>query len=475
MKFSEYFKAARKTSDDWFDPFLSIDTKLFVDPFLLYATESGPFVGSHSEVIAFFNTIFQMIAKSGGKTNSLHWRSAANLALFPEVQELCLGYTGQGTAGSGSGKQLSEVIVEALWDAVKAGVKEITHFEEVRILREGIGADRISDITASIIRARLAAYTGQICQKHKVPTSATNYIRGQFNPTTNRWDPSTFHLPVNPYSQKPILLVPRNYLRSLPSIDPDDFWQYCYDNENETLRDEYSADITRHVDKKTIIAFARRHPEFRMGYLQHLETNPPSPYDFETDPRGLYQWYDTALAFCASHPLAISVSKPSDLVAAVKDMIDQFSRFVRDNKGWKLLWNDNGKAKSEEASQLLFLGTVIHYCRANDLDVSPETNIGRGPVDFKVSRGYSLRAHIEVKLAKNSKFWNGLQKQLPTYMKAEDVKIGHFLVVQQTDADSMRLKDIASRIRAVRDATGYDLSYTVIDARYGGPPSASKL
>lgn len=35
MKFSAHFGTARGRADDWFDPDLSIDTKLFVDPFLL--------------------------------------------------------------------------------------------------------------------------------------------------------------------------------------------------------------------------------------------------------------------------------------------------------------------------------------------------------------------------------------------------------------------------------------------------------
>jgi hypothetical protein len=73
-------------------------------------------------------------------------------------------------------------------------------------------------------------------------------------------------------------------------------------------------------------------------------------------------------------------------------MLDEFRNYIENNRGWSLLWNDNGIAKSEEAAQLLFLGIVKHYCRANNIDISPEVNIGRGPADFKISQGYEFRS-----------------------------------------------------------------------------------
>ncbi len=475
MKFAEHYEIERTARDDWFDPILTLDTKLFIDPFLLYDQEAGHFDGCHAEVIAFFNSVFKMIAKARGDRRSLPWRRASSLLLFPEAEELCLGYTSRGTRGSGSGSQLSTVIAEALWEAIRAGVQRITHFEEIRILREGIGADRISDITAGLIRAHLAQYTRSICRRHRVACVPMNYLRGVYVRSEGRWMPREFLLPRNPYNGKPILLVPRRYLRSLPSVDPDDFWEYCYDNANETIRNEYSSDVTRNVDKKTIIEFARRHPDLRATYLRHLESAHPSPYDLASDPRGLYRWYDSARDYCADHPLKAEISTLAGLQRTVDLVIEEFARFVKDNRGWKLLWNDNGRPKPEEAVQLLFLGTVAHYCRANDIDVTPEADIGRGPVDFKVSRGHHLRAHIEVKLASNSRFWNGLERQLPTYMRTEGVRLGHFLVVVQSQADLRRLSEIGRRVAAVREATGLDITHHVVDARRGGAPSASRL
>lgn len=82
---------------------------------------------------------------------------------------------------SGSGSLLAGVMTEGLWEAVQEALTEITHFEAVRIIREGVGVDPISDATASIIRNRLVAYTQGFCIRHKVPpltiySASTNLV-----------------------------------------------------------------------------------------------------------------------------------------------------------------------------------------------------------------------------------------------------------------------------------------------------------
>jgi hypothetical protein len=72
MLFSECFKITQIPDDKWFDPVLSIDTPLFLDPFLIYAKEEGNFLGSHKEIIAFFNTIFKIIAQARGNVKTTY-------------------------------------------------------------------------------------------------------------------------------------------------------------------------------------------------------------------------------------------------------------------------------------------------------------------------------------------------------------------------------------------------------------------
>src|SRR5205085_8449590 len=100
MKFSDQFRISRSPADDWFDPILSIDTGVFLDPFLVYADEFGPFEGSHDEIISFFNSVYQLVARTVGNTGSLLWKKSVASLVMPEVEEVCLGYAGKGTGGS---------------------------------------------------------------------------------------------------------------------------------------------------------------------------------------------------------------------------------------------------------------------------------------------------------------------------------------------------------------------------------------
>ena len=81
-------------------------------------------------------------------------------------------------------------------------------------------------------------------------------------------------------------------------------------------------------------------------------------------------------------------------------------------------------------AQLLFYGIADAYCEANGLDLSREPNEGRGPVDFKVSRGYSAKVSVEIKYASNSKLLEGYARQLPAYNAAERTDASVYLVIE---------------------------------------------
>ena len=116
----------------------------------------------------------------------------------------------------------------------------------------------------------------------------------------------------------------------------------------------------------------------------------------------------------------------------------------------------------------------MHACSANNVDLSREVNIGRGPVDYKASHGSEFRALIELKLARNTRFWKGLEKQLPKYLEAEAISIGQFLVVSFNDRDLDKTLGIEKRTKALAKKLKYKMDSTIVDASRE-KPSASKL
>ena len=240
------------------------------------------------------------------------------------------------------------------------------------------------------------------------------------------------------------------------------------------MRREYGDDVKRNVEKKKIIRFAAKYQDFRRNYIDYIEKIGSEPYDFNKDPSGVIRPYEAGRQWSKENPIEITISNKAELRSFIEMIIQEFSNFVQNNKGWQQLWNDSRRPRSEEVAQNLFLAVVKGFCSGNDVDISKEPNIGRGPVDFKISKGYELRALIEVKLAKNTKFWNGLRKQLPKYLEAENIEIGYFLVVCYSDKDFERISGIDEEVRELNKHLPYTIKVEIVDASWG-PPSASLL
>lgn len=93
----------------------------------------------------------------------------------------------------------------------------------------------------------------------------------------------------------------------------------------------------------------------------------------------------------------------------------------------RLLW-DGTSPKSEKAAQLVYFGIADSYCKANNIDISPEVHSGGGPVDFKFSSSYTARLLVEIKLSKGA-VEHGYKEQLETYKTAAKTSEALFLII----------------------------------------------
>src|SRR4051812_6574928 len=132
MRFSESFGVEHGPDDDWFDPHLTVDTKLFVDPFLLLV-EGGLWTEAHDELIGHFLECYRLVAKATSPT-SVSGLAARRLLTYPEPAEFGLGYTAASTSGAGAGARFAGQIADGIAVAIARGLTVPEHIEEIGIL-----------------------------------------------------------------------------------------------------------------------------------------------------------------------------------------------------------------------------------------------------------------------------------------------------------------------------------------------------
>ncbi len=472
MLASVHFGLTRTPQDDWFDTILDVDTELFVDPFLVFKDTDPFWAGAHSTLIAHFESAFLLVAEGKQKPTSIPYQKAVGLLLFREPGELCLGYTARGTRGAGSGSGFARIMARAISDAITRGLENPSHFEELGILRRGIGPDRISDAACTIMKPRLIEYTQTIAARHKIPTASHKIYAAIFDQQRQRFRSTSVKVPTNPETNGPLLFVPERFLEELPALNSNEWWDYY---EAERLREDLNYEIMKKVSKDKIVAAARQNPESVRAWAKAQESQPAQPYDMHRDPKGVVQWEQAANVFTHENPLAILPPKDdAEFEKVIQRIIDKFRLFIEQQRGWWLLW-DGLKEKEELAPQLILYGIARNYCEANNIVVDREVEVGRGPVDFKFSNGYTSRAHLEVKKLHNGKFWNGLDQQLPSYLVSDEVQKGWFLAVRYRSGKKWddRASKLGVRVRAAAQLHKRELKAVLVDAR--PKESASKI
>lgn len=463
MQFSEHFEIDVDDNDDWFDPILDTDTRLFVDPFLIFKERDGPWSTAHGELIDYFDRSFKLLSGHEDTPHSLQYRRVVTLMEFHEPGEFCLGYAATGTSGSGAGTGLAEQITEAMRQAVKRGLNEgMAHFEELGVLVERINRDRISDMTLSVLKPRFIEYTQKVAGDLGVEFESLNVANSVYDPIRKRWVAETFDLPRNPFTGKAVLLLPKRFLRELPTLNPDDWFDYS----ETSLREDLNLTVMENVNSTEIVRLARTRPELIREWTRAKEGLPACPYDVDRDPKGLHNWNMLAADFVSARP--ISLQDDESVHDFVGRVVATFKHYIEHERGWPLLYNDDTKKpKREESVQLLFKGIVQHYCRANGVRVDREVYVGKGPVDFAFTQSASERVLLEIKKMTNTDYWDGLEKQLTSYLTSDQCDFGWFLAVRYDDkpVSITRTKDLAKRTAAAATATGFDLRAEWIDAR----------
>lgn len=440
INFSTAFKVDKNAviSADVVDVILNADTNLFIDPLLLEESKHQEFSrGAFSTYNEYFKTIIKLLAAS--KTEGdIAWKNAKRLFQFHEISWTCLGYGGS-VRGSGFGNELIASTLSTAKEIVDLGITDVDLFMALALFEEGIGPDRISDMTTNIILPDLLSFNERIITELNL-TPSEHQIRGK-----------KYLLLDNPCSAKkdPLLLVPTDIVRDLPiAADWSDISRVV--SENETLRNrvnDHVGDIWAGMsrkDKDRLKTSALRSKENFESVLEMLNYAKGLPYDIKSDIGGEIFWGELVTRIADDFPKDLSTYKDAKLdrnavYKIVGEIIEQFTFLVEKRDLWRELWDETlTKRRKEKAAQRLFFAIADSYCKSNGLDLTPEAETGNGPVDFKVSDGLAGKVLVEIKLSSNPQLVHGYAKQLEIYRAAEQTDAAYFLVL---DVGKMGKKD----------------------------------
>jgi len=382
--FSKEFGINRSEDYDWFDPRLDDDTKLFIDPFLVFESDIPHFRNASDKFIEFFRAAFALAARTNGLKIGNDYEKLKNILTFPEVPEVCLGYSKGGTAGSGAGGGFSEIFADAILTSYSLGRTTLRHFEEVHIFTTGIGHDRVSDVVANILKLEFAAYTQEICNELGVPTQNCKLKNAELCSRFKIWESRFSRLPRNPYhlDKQGILLVPKSFLRESIAIGVDSFSDYISVYKAETFRTNLNFFLSDELRKKNkdetelnskqikellskkseAKKLIEQRPDLIDEFIDYIDSEAKvEPYDLERDKLGRYQPYiklsdrisEKTAEFTSSKPVRFYVRTLPDFLNSVELIVEQYRSFVEDYNGWNLLWSEErviSKKEREEVS-----------------------------------------------------------------------------------------------------------------------------
>lgn len=204
---------------DFAIPLFDEDIPLFLDPFLLWKSPSQQDQALHTSLINAFNHLGELMRK--GDVD----KAIEILIIASECDEVGLGSSATRT-GKRMGRKKAEEILR-LFDSIPEYKNSgFRHFEEIQFFVTGIAKDRISDIACNFLKSFLIDFTVSQCEIHGIPTQECK-IENIYDYRLNQFIASEkTKVPTNPEDGKPLIFVPKRWLRFNPWINYDDYFHH---------------------------------------------------------------------------------------------------------------------------------------------------------------------------------------------------------------------------------------------------------
>lgn len=465
ITFSSYFDVDPLYFDKagLLDPYVNTDTPLFIDPLLIdKSTNSLLSIRGMQEFREHFQSLVRLLTIVEAEGDPA-WMAAERLLSLSEPAENGLGYSKKARAGTSRPRDIRLQLLRTTRKIIALGSKDPEMLSLMGFLEPGVGSDTISDFTTKAMTGALAQITHNFCKDNGVDLKE-NALSSITLPIVSRTG-----------KEKPFVLIPRDVLRDLPVTDNwGDVWEAAA--HNQVLREKVSmmlggiVEPTVKEQKEAIKHSVTQSSEIFDEFLKIVKSAATS-YDENDDLMGYYAFRK----MIASGPSIKSEKTydarkgPQEIYQIIFDALAVFRHHVENGNLWEALWA-GGQPKRERASQLLFFAIADAYCRAHNVDISGEPNMGGGPVDFKFSDGYWSKVVVELKKS-TGQVEHGYEKQLERYKKASETEFGIFVVIDY-GGGTHKIRRIQKKREQILAQGGRASAIVVIDAQK--KPSASR-
>lgn len=479
--FSDYFGVTKEELDAYgaFNVSLINDLPVFIDPFLLFGSEKDEYQNLHQEIIKYITFLREMSDKGAiSKGLIKHW------FLFPEVKQNWLGYSKVGNGGSGLGAKFASALNENLSSIFNDfGNEQITkssHLEKLCLIKDGVGKDSISDFTTNLIKGYLCEYTQSFAKDHldRSRCKEVSVKHAKFDYQTRRWISKRYNLPY--IDGDFVLLTPKDILTKDEAwINKHDiigdFDEIAESIPNIELRAQINEYLLRQIPERAnqreinqaISRTLLKFPVLIDHYIRYKEDHGDEAVALSEQ-----KVKETEAVFIRQVTNLVEVLRAQKVFYAQKgDTFDEaynrvmfLKQVIENNDGYRLFYVKGEPVKRESDLQLIFRLTWY----ATEDDVNAEINNGRGPVDYKISRGSKDSTLVEFKLASNSKLKQNLAKQVEVYKAANQTDKSIKVILYFTDSE---LEKILKALKELELSQGKEL--ILIDARATNKPSGS--
>lgn len=199
--YSTYFKIKHSdlVNKGVYNAFLDKDSLLHIDPLLLKGCKIPEFKNAYEDFLQYFRSFVSLTNAASSKSKSdRFFKKMVERYTLKEISNTGLGYSTGNTHGRGISGALSIQLAESTYDIIKAGMTDPEIFCLMQLIEDNMGADRISDMTISILQKHFLSYTQRISLELALPTKQYMYS----------YDLS-FNVPF--YNGKPILFIPAQF------------------------------------------------------------------------------------------------------------------------------------------------------------------------------------------------------------------------------------------------------------------------